>query len=500
MQASKWVSSSKTTIIAGRHFSLTRAPIPRTRSGARRIWRQTAGLALAVLLLPGCTLMPRSNSKPKVEVRTVKEARQSLLEGKMTVPELQSLLMGYADDFSLGIMHAATTLEEEAKTPEERVQVRRWKLSHCNGATILAAGPNPVISLLDLTGMATLGRMAWEEDWMPKTFGARGQAMLEVHRRYEKEIWEITDRVLNPEHRVQLREIIKEWHDTHPEERFAAFVALCDYAKRRLQAPESLRASSGSFLSLVYLDPMAGLDPATQQLEQTRHLAERMLYYAQRAPGLLRLQGELLGTDLLASPEIKKFSSEVTQFRETAQRFTDVTEHLPERIGREQKELIDDVLKEQDRLNVTLKQLQETFRGGAAMAESVKEATQALDALTARVISTNAATSNTNSHLFDIRDYGRSAEQIERAAAQLTTTIQSLERLAASPSWKEHGEEIQAAFTKTESATQRLIERIFWRALALVVVIFVAAFFYRLAVRQLRSSSRELETVTKPEL
>jgi len=402
----------------------------------------------------------------------------------MTVPELQSLLMGFADDFSLGITHAATTLEEQAKTPEERVQIRRWKVSHGNGATILAAGPNAVISLLDLTGMATLGRMAWEEDWMPKTFGARGQALLEVHRRYEKDIWEITDRVLKPEHRTQLREIIKEWHDTHPEERFAAFVALCDYAKRRLQAPESVRTASGSFLSLVYLDPMAGLDPATQQLEQTRYVAERMLYYTQRAPGLLRLQGELLGSDLLASPEVKNFSSEITQFRETAQRFTDVTERLPERIGNEQKKLIDDVLKQQESLNGTLKQLQETFRGGAAMADSVKEAARVLDTFAARVVSTNSATSGTNSRPFDVRDYGRSAEQIEQAAAQLTTTIQSLERLAASPAWKQHGSEIQAAFKGTESATQRLVQRIFWLALALLVTAFALALLFRVVSRR----------------
>jgi len=186
------------------------------------------GLGLSLVCsISGCRVLPRGQARPsKPKVTKVKEG-DSALKRDLTIEELQSHLMGFADDFALGMMHAVTTLEPSAKTPEQRSRLRQWKLSHINAAYVLAAGPNPAINLLDLAGMTTLGRQAFEDDWMP-IYGESGQQVLEVHQRYERDIWQLVERVLKPEPLQQLREIIQEWLETHPEKRFGAFVGLCD--------------------------------------------------------------------------------------------------------------------------------------------------------------------------------------------------------------------------------------------------------------------------------
>ena len=58
--------------------------------------------------------------------------------------------------------------------------------------------------------------------------------------------------------------------------------------------------------ALIGLDPLSNLDPAVRELEQTRLLAERTIYYLQRAPSLLDMQIERLTYQLAVMPEAKQ--------------------------------------------------------------------------------------------------------------------------------------------------------------------------------------------------
>ena len=438
--------------------------------------------------LAGCVL-PRGQAPSRPKVSKIKEG-DTALKRDLTIEELQSHLMGFADDFALAIMHAGTTFEENAENPEERARIRRWTLSHVNAAVVLAAGPNPAINLVDLAGMTTLGRQAFEDDWLP-AFGARGQQLFEVHQRYENEIWRLVERVLKPEPLQQLREIIKEWEETHPEKRFGAFVGLCDYAKARYQSPERVRTRSGSLFSIFYMDPMAGLDPAMRQLEQTRYFAERSIFYAQRLPGIIRLQLELLLSEFGAAPPTQKAFETVKEFRDAAQRFNDILEHLPERLGKEQRQVIEDFFA-QDKLKDKLGEFNTTFNAAKAMAESLEQATRSVGMLVTQFSNTNNQ-SSTPKRPFDVTDYGTTAEKIDRAAVQLATTLDSLDRVVRSPGWTERVTEVNGVMGRTEQASHRLIERAFWLALVLIAAALVAALMYRLGSR--RIAQRQISLV-----
>src|SRR3984957_15174827 len=62
---------------------------------------------------------------------------------------------------------------------------------------------------------------------------------------------------------------------------------------------------SGLF-SVLGLDPLSGLNPAVREISQSRELAERTIYYAQRLPNLLDMQIERLTFEFATMPEVNR--------------------------------------------------------------------------------------------------------------------------------------------------------------------------------------------------
>ena len=73
-----------------------------------------------------------------------------------------------------------------------------------------------------------------------------------------------------------------------------------------------------SLMGLVGLDPMAGLDPAVRQVEQSRLLAERALYYAQRVPIIFDLQLDRSVNRIAAGPESQKLQQQAASLTSSA--------------------------------------------------------------------------------------------------------------------------------------------------------------------------------------
>src|SRR5688500_16022011 len=74
---------------------------------------------------------------------------------------------------------------------------------------------------------------------------------------------------------------------------------------------------------------LAGLDPAVRQIEQTRLLAERMIYYLQRVPYVVSLQVDRMTSDLLVRPEVRDLLADTDRVSHSVERFAGVAEDLP---------------------------------------------------------------------------------------------------------------------------------------------------------------------------
>ena len=217
------------------------------------------------------------------------------------------------------------------------------------------------------------------------------------------------------------------------------------WAKRALEndsSPE--RQKPGSLFGLLGLNPLAGLDPTTQAIQQTRLLAQRFMYYTQRAPTLLSWQVELLVYQLAAQPESKEVLSDADRLTQSMQVFAKTAQGLPQLVNDQREAAINQIFaglasertnilntlnSQEAQLRELLPQVRQTFAAGGDMANSIDSAIKSLDAFVHYVSppDTNPVpVVSTNSKPFDVLDYGKAATQVGAMAKDLNTLITSV--------------------------------------------------------------------------
>lgn len=358
---------------------------------------------------------------------------------------LQSEVMRMADLYVASVAQASDEFRAEVPTPEGRLAALQWKLLEATAAYINASGENPVLNAVDLAVLANMSLYAIENQWIRGPFGARADPLLKAHRQLEQATWEILDPLLSPEQLKTLRELVDEYHHRFPNSRFAAGIRLPELATSLGWGTDQEASRRGaSLLSLLYMDPFAGLDPATIALQQTRLLAQRAMYYGQRMPMLLGWQVELTTYQIAGQPESRDLLQDLNRASEAAIDLSRSAQGLPEMIrtereaaldqffsglARERAELVRAMESQESTLRELMPQARQTLEAGDQTATALNTAIQSLDAFV-RYVSTPDPTAppDTNSRPFDVRDYGTAAVQIGAAARDLNVTLESLNR------------------------------------------------------------------------
>ena len=133
-------------------------------------------------------------------------------------------------------------------------------------------------------------------------YGARAEGLLTEHKALESRAWSFAPNLLSPAQIVELRSGIEAWHRENPLGRVVPFIHLEDFAFAS-NATLPGTASSGSIFSFLGIDPLSNLDPAVREIAQTRQLAERAVYYGQRAPKLISMEAQRLTFAVAMTPE-----------------------------------------------------------------------------------------------------------------------------------------------------------------------------------------------------
>lgn len=98
---------------------------------------------------------------------------------------------------------------------------------------------------------------------------------------------------------------IATWRAKNPMVALVGFVHFAELAESAGMSPEA-RRKPGSLFGLIGLDPLAELDLAVRQIEQSRLLAERAIFYMQRVPYVLDLRTERIVSQATLSPQIER--------------------------------------------------------------------------------------------------------------------------------------------------------------------------------------------------
>lgn len=447
-------------------------------------WSRVTGhlpLCLALLLLAlgtGCRLLQKAANVPGQAVHAVTPGNTDKQAADPV--EIQQKLLRFADEYSMRMISGVDNLRRgtNAPTPAKALQT---KIEIGSETWSIAAGPNAVADLLDMTVFVTVTRMAIEEYWQPKVFGESARPLLDYSRNAEAEIWALAGTVLTPEQQAELRRGIATWHSKNPLPEGLVAARALGFASQVADAGKAEEATPGSVFSLLGVDPLAGMDPAVREIAQTRMFAERALFVTQKMPMLLRWQTELLTLNTVETPAVQQVVSNSTQIAASVERFAALAEKLPDQVSTEREEIL-------KALHSQEKDVQSLMSSGTQFSASLNTTLTTLDALMKRfgVGETNTAgPPATNAEPFRIQDYTQTAAQLEATARQLTELLVTLDQTLGSTNLAKLSAQVGPVVHQAQSSGKEIVDYAFWKGILLVVIALVAAFIYRFLVTRL---------------
>ena len=427
----------------------------------------------------GCRLIQHAANVPNQAVHAVTSGGKA--NHAADPVEVQQKLLRFADEYSMRMVGGVDALQRGTNALT-RAKVLETKIEIASETWAIAAGPNAVADLLDMTVFVTVTRMAIEEYWQPRVFGDSARPLLAYSRNAEAEIWELAATVLTKEQQAELHHSIATWHSQNPLPEGLVAARALGFASQIAEAGKADETAPGSVFSLLMIDPLAGMDPAVREIAQTRMFAERALFVSQKMPTLLRWQTELLGINTVEMPAVQQVVSNSTQIAASMERFAAAAEKLPDQVSTERAEIL-------KALQAQEKDVASLLSSGTQMSDSLNTTLTTFDALMKRfgVGETNrAGLKATNAAPFRIQDYTETAAQLEKTARQLTELLLTLDQTLGPTNLGKLTAQAGPVVQQAQTSSQEVVDYAFWKGVLLVVVVLLAALVYRfLAARRL---------------
>ena len=444
---------------------MNQPPQPRRRADKihfQFIYRQGLFCLALIALAAGCTMLKIPGSQPKAQVDSFQLTNRPT--GPVTLEVLQAQVMRFADTYVATVAQACDDSMPRATNTMMRTSLLRWKLGQATSAYIDATGQNPAVNALDLLVMSTMARMV-VEDYGVATYGDTIQPLLETQRNLETNVWTLASGVLKPDQAQELRSLIAEWRAKNPHQRYVGPIRFSEFVTALGRTPTQASSSPTSIFSLLYLDPLAGLDPTAAAITETRERGERAMYYSQRMPQLLSWQVELLAYQLAGQPESQQILNDADRLARSAEAFTKTAQQVPQLVA-DSRATLDAV-------------------SGAAT--NLNAAIQSLTGFVQYVSPTNSApTANTNSKPFNVLDYGTAAAQIGAAARDLNAALQTLNQ--STP-------ELARVSGQTAADARQIVDHAFRCGVVLILILLAGAVLAGLCYRLLVNKTQ----VRKPD-
>ena len=193
--------------------------------------------------------------------------------------------MAAADTYITVISRGVEQLIHSSRRPEVVAWARYRQIAAAYACFNNASGTNDAACLLDMLVLATLLRVGLEEHWIPTLLRDEGRPVLEAYRRAEQDVWAIGAKALTRAQLNEMKSLIEHWRVEYPGQHTVSHIRFTDFGAVQKATPDSPQVKvPGSLLGLLYLDPLAGLDPVAAEVRSYRTLTERMMFVAVRIP------------------------------------------------------------------------------------------------------------------------------------------------------------------------------------------------------------------------
>ena len=276
-------------------------------------------LFICASLVAGCVGTPTQSKSQDVTVAKI--GAEAATKPAIQRQQLEVEVMRYGDRYSARMSLEADRIQAKATTPELRWFAAGWKLACQTAVVEIAVGPNAVENLLDMMVLASLTREELETYWVPEYLGTElGQGLLKASRMLEDEIWEGSKRVLTPEQQNDLRTLIHEWNEQHPDQHYFWSIRFAGFTDQRAIELQRVQETGGL---------LGEISQTRETAVEMREFGERVMYYMQRAPNLTRLQAEFGMREVLNMPEVIQVLDNTERLTRSSERYAAVIEKLP---------------------------------------------------------------------------------------------------------------------------------------------------------------------------
>jgi hypothetical protein len=449
-------------------------------------------ILLLATLGAGCSLLTWNAELPS---RTFKTIIPGMNSGASVDPvAVQEQVLRSADIFLAG-MAASTSTEKLRRdgAPISQVELQTVKISYTTTILALVTGPNAIANLLDMIVLITRSRLMVEAYWLPEVYGEAARPFLEICREAETQLWQIATPLLTAAQQEELRQTIHTLHQQDRNSRILLPTQALNFATEGAKGSQKQRLEPSSVFSLLMLDPLSGLDPATRELAETRLFAERALFIAHWMPNLLRWEMELFTLQTVELPQLQQLVTNSTQLAAAAERFSQVAGQLPALLSTERERLLGALKEQATGLSALAREVQQTLATGGQMADSTNMTLKTFQEVMARF---NSDPRDPSAEPFRIREYTDAAAQIHATATELVVLLQAIDGLAGSPHLAQATSQFSSLTQQAQTSGRELVDYAFQRGLLLTIlccgVVLTTALVYRvLATRLTRRLTKE---------
>jgi hypothetical protein len=413
----------------------------------------------------------------------------------VTEAELQLELMSYADRYAAVAAQVIDDVEQLGPPPETRRVVLGDMVFSAAAAFTIAADADPQLGLLDMVVMTTLGRMVFEDYWRPR-LGPPADLAIAAFQKLERDIWAVATPILSADQQQEVRERIETFHADNPELSTFSHLRFADFPSKRSSSTLKKKKSGGIFSSVRNI---------TDQVEQTRIMAERAMYLSTRLPLLTGGFADIWVSRLSFNPAVEELREDVHNFALVSDRLATVAEQLPEQITTERIDTIEQLAREATTLRyeaiehimkgiaeerqATLEQfIAEEERLGGLLTELRHTLTEAntltvsVDGLAQRF---DVGAPTEPGEEFDIEDYRRTIVDTGTVVEQLNGLVLSTEGLLNSPGADRLMPALIEAINEAGETSEDLVDHSFIRAALLILFALVGYVIARLCYQWL---------------
>ena len=433
------------------------------------------GICIAALVCGGCGApsgRPAKDTPRQVGPEQGGSTKGGLASGGPTIgsAELDELTRAFADRYVGLLSSACDALKKDNPDLVQRREAQELLLNSATNVYDIASNADAFTRVLDLIVVTTLVSQVWiDDDRATEVFGDRAEVLVRALHHGRVEAWALAAQVLRPDQLDLLDYLLWDWRRHNPDMVRAYAVRFSSFAVGRGKSADAEVLDAGGLFGNV--------GQAGQAIEEARLLTERMFYQLKREPTLLRWQVEALQDEVLATPEMGMYLTDI-------HRLTDQAEQLPKNVAAERQAILaalDERMKRADatvaNVRAAVSEAKELVTSVGPASDSLKEMFKTADALFTRFDAWERWAIARESHPFDIREYTEGVKELAATAGKVNEVLKSSNELLGSSEWDRRVQQVnESADERVKVAvgqSQQVVNSFFWQAYAALTVLFV---------------------------